>query len=67
QTTANIAVTVVTFVVGFANVFTIVQPAMQGDLVGTIYSILGPVVFGVVAVVMYSRYEKKYILSSGTL
>ena len=67
QTMANIAVTIVTFVVGFANVFTIVQPAMQGDLSGTIYSILGPVVFGIVAVVMYSRYEKKIILNSGTL
>lgn len=67
QTMANIAVTVVTFVVGFANVFTIVQPAMQGDVAGTIYSILGPVVFGIVAVVMYNRYEKKYIVSSETM
>lgn len=67
QTMANIAVTVVTFVVGFANVFTIVQPAMQGDIAGTLYSILGPVIFGIIAVVMYSRYERKYILSSKTV
>ncbi|MGM0169720.1 hypothetical protein IGI39_004809 [Enterococcus sp. AZ135] len=59
QTTATIAVAIVTFVVGFANVFTIVQPAMQGDISGTIYSILGPVIFGIIALVMYRRYEKK--------
>lgn len=61
QSIANVAVVVVTFVVGFANVFTILQPALNGDVTGTIYSILGPVIFGIVAVVMYNRYEKKRV------
>lgn len=59
QTSANLAVAVVTFVVGFANVFTIIQPAMDGHLSDTIYSILGPVIFGVAAVVLFNRYEKR--------
>lgn len=57
----NIAVVVVTFVVGFANVFTIIQPLMKGDIAGTIYSILGPVFFGIVAIIMYNQFEKKRI------
>lgn len=67
QTTATIAVAIVTFVVGFANIFTILQPAMQGDISGTIYSILGPVIFGIIALVMYRRYEKKYNVSSNKI
>jgi amino acid transporter len=55
----NIAVVVVTFVVGFANVFTIIQPLMKGDIAGTIYSILGPVFFGIVAIIMYNQFEKR--------
>lgn len=55
----NIAVVVVTFVVGFANVFTIIQPLMKGDR--TIYSILEPVFFGIVAIIMYNQFEKKII------
>lgn len=55
----NSAVVVVTFVVGFANVFTIIQPLMKGDIAGTIYSILGPVFFGIVAIIMYNQFEKR--------
>lgn len=55
----TLAVVVVTFVVGFANVFTIIQPATQGMISDTIWSIAGPVIFGVIALVMFSRYEKK--------
>ncbi len=56
----KIAVFSVTFVVGFANVFTIINPALNGNPKETIFSILGPVIFGVLAYFMYSRYEKKY-------
>ncbi|MFD1317382.1 glutamate/gamma-aminobutyrate family transporter YjeM [Loigolactobacillus zhaoyuanensis] len=44
--------------VGFANVFTIIQPAMDGDLSKSIYSIAGPVFFGVVAWWLFTRYER---------
>ncbi|MGX7023292.1 glutamate/gamma-aminobutyrate family transporter YjeM [Vagococcus hydrophili] len=55
----KIAVFSVTFVVGFANVFTIINPAMNGNLKETIFSIMGPIFFGLLAYFMYSRYEKK--------
>jgi len=56
---ALIASIVVTFTVGFANVFTIIEPAMNGDMDSTIWSIAGPLFFAIVALVMYSNYEKK--------
>ena len=46
-------------IVGFANVFTIIQPAMGGDVATTIWSIVGPVFFTIVAWILASRYEKK--------
>ncbi|MGV8981397.1 glutamate/gamma-aminobutyrate family transporter YjeM [Clostridium sp.] len=52
---------VVMFTVGFANFFSILQPALAGDLPTTIWSIAGPVFFALVAFVMYWFYEKKYI------
>lgn len=56
---AKLAVWIVLLVVGFANIFTIIQPAMEGDVAKTIWSIAGPVFFGIVAYVMFTRYEKK--------
>lgn len=56
---ALIATIVVTFTVGFANFFTIIQPATQGDMASTIWMIAGPVFFTIVAFWMYHRYEKK--------
>lgn len=53
---------IVAFTVGFANLFTIIEPAMKDMSKGfsqTIYSILGPVVFGVIAYILYANYEKK--------
>lgn len=49
----------VAVVVGFANFFTIVQPAMEGRLSDTIWSIVGPLFFAIVAVIMYNNYERK--------
>lgn len=57
--TGLIASIVVTFTVGFANFFTIIEPAKNGDLESTIWSIAGPLFFTVVALVMYGNYEKK--------
>lgn len=56
---------VVTFTVGFANFFTIIQPATEGDMSSTIWSIAGPVFFSIVALILYSRYEKG--LASGKI
>jgi len=50
---------IVTFTVGFANFFTIIQPAIDGDLSSTIWSIAGPLFFALFALLMYNRYEKK--------
>lgn len=58
KTGAKIAAVIVTFTVGFANFFTIIEPAKNGDLSSTIWSIAGPLFFTVVAVLMFNRYEK---------
>lgn len=50
---------IVTLTVGFANFFTVLEPALAGDMKTTIWSIAGPVFFSIVAFVMYSNYEKK--------
>ena len=52
---------VVMFTVGFANFFSILQPALQGDLPTTLWTLAGPVFFTVVAWIMYTSYEKKYL------
>jgi len=52
---------VVMFTVGFANFFSILQPALAGDLKTTIWSVAGPVFFASVALLMYRNYEKKYL------
>ncbi|SHI20297.1 hypothetical protein SAMN02746098_03075 [Desulfosporosinus lacus DSM 15449] len=49
----------VTFTVGFANFFTIIQPAIDGDLSSTIWSIAGPLFFSIVALLRYTNYERK--------
>lgn len=56
---ALVATVVVTFTVGFANFFTIIQPLTQGDVQSTLWMIAGPLFFTVVAFWMYHRYEKK--------
>lgn len=45
--------------VGFANLFTIIEPAMSGDLSSTLWMIAGPVFFSAVAWLMFNRYEKR--------
>jgi amino acid transporter len=43
----------------FANVFAIIQPAIEGDFMTTVWTFAGPVIFSVAALLMYGRYEKK--------
>lgn len=56
---ALVASIIVTFTVGFANFFTIIEPAMHGDITDTVWMIAGPIFFSIVAIVMYSSYERK--------
>ncbi|GKT30492.1 glutamate/gamma-aminobutyrate family transporter YjeM [Aduncisulcus paluster] len=56
---AVFATVVVTLTVGFANLFTIIEPAMNGDILSTLYSIAGPLFFTLVAIVLYGNYERK--------
>ena len=59
DTVAIIFTVLVTAIVGFANFFTIIQPAMAGDIATTVWSILGPVLFTITALILHARYEKK--------
>lgn len=52
---------VVSIVVGFANIFTIIEPALNGEMSKTVTMILGPVLFSIIAIILYNRYEKKYL------
>lgn len=61
-----IAAVVVTFTVGFANFFTIIEPASNGNISSTIWSIAGPVFFTTVAILMYRNYEKKTLKNQDT-
>ncbi|MDO4670483.1 MAG: glutamate/gamma-aminobutyrate family transporter YjeM [Aerococcus sp.] len=62
----KIAVLVVCLVVGFANIFTVIQPAMtNGDYMTTIMSIAGPLVFTAIALFLYQRGSKKLAAKQG--
>jgi amino acid transporter len=54
----NIWTWIVILTVGLANFFSIIQPAIEGDIQTTIWSVAGPVIFSIAAWLMYSRYEK---------
>lgn len=57
---AGIWTAVILITVGFANFFSIIQPAIQdNDMKTTIWSIAGPIFFSIVAWIMYGNYEKK--------
>ena len=59
QKSANIWGYVVTLTLLFANAFAIIQPALDGDFKTTFWSLSGPVVFGLAAWIIYTRYEKR--------
>lgn len=58
---ATIAAIIVACTVFFANVFTIIQPLLQStpDIKSTVWMIIGPIFFSVVAFSIYGRYEAK--------
>ncbi|MEG1829392.1 MAG: glutamate/gamma-aminobutyrate family transporter YjeM [Cellulosilyticaceae bacterium] len=58
-TVALFASVIVTAVVGFANVFSIIEPAIiQGNIVDTLLAGGGPLLFVIIALLLYSRYER---------
>ena len=59
QKSANIWGYVVTLTLFFANAFAIIQPSLDGDIKTTFWSLSGPVVFGLAAWIIYTRYEKR--------
>ena len=59
QKSANIWGYVVTLTLFFANAFAIIQPALDGDWKTTFWSLSGPVIFGLAAWIIYTRYEKR--------
>lgn len=61
KTVATVWAIIVAITVGFANIFTILQPAIESkDYVSTGFQLAGPVVFGFVAFLLITRYERKY-------
>ncbi|WP_042272929.1 glutamate/gamma-aminobutyrate family transporter YjeM [[Clostridium] dakarense] len=52
---------IVTIVVGFANIFSVVEPALGGRTLDTIFMVAGPVVFSIVALILYSMYESRHL------
>lgn len=58
-TFAVIISVIVTIVIGFANVFSIIEPALaKNNLTDTILSGGGPILFIVIALIIYRRYER---------
>ncbi|MBI5996383.1 glutamate/gamma-aminobutyrate family transporter YjeM [Clostridium perfringens] len=54
---------IVTLTVGFANIFTIIQPltSKNKDYVAVIFQISGPIIFGLLAWLIYRRYENNVL------
>ncbi len=42
----------------FGNIFTIISPFMSGDISTGVWSIIGPVIFSIIAIAIYNRGEK---------
>ena len=61
QSSAFIATVIITFVVGVANVFSIIEPAIHGNWSDTLFAGGGPILFAIIAAVLYWRYEKNYL------
>lgn len=49
---------IVVFSVGVADVITVMMPAMSGDVFSSVVMIAGPIVFSVIAILLYRRYQK---------
>lgn len=61
HTTALVAVLVVTFFIGIANVFSIIEPAINGNWSNTLFAGGGPLLFAIIAYLLYWIYERRYL------
>ena len=61
QTVAFIASAIVTFIIGIANIFSIIEPAVHGNWSDTLFAGGGPILFAVIAYILYWRYENNYL------
>lgn len=62
KTLSTIIAIIVTLVIGFANVFTILSPALESkDYLSTIFQLAGPVVFGIIGFIIYKIYENRFL------
>lgn len=60
KTMATVWAIIVTVTVGFANFFTIIQPAIETkDYVSTAFQLAGPIVFGLIAFILIWNFERK--------
>ncbi len=66
QKLSTIIAIIVTVFIGFANIFTIIEPALGGDMFKTIMMAAGPIVFGSIALILYTIYEKKHLNKKDT-
>ena len=62
MTTTWVVTTIVWLVIAVGIVFTCVEPLLEGDWVTAFWTAFGPVFFGIVAWIFYSRAERKYVL-----
>ena len=59
KSVAIVVAIIVTATVGFANIFTIIEPALNGDYTSTIAMIAGPVIFTIVALAILYFGDKR--------
>ena len=57
---ALIASIIVTITIGFANIFSIIEPGLaKGNWIDTLFAGGGPLIFAIVALLLYRNYENK--------
>ncbi|MEG0711429.1 MAG: glutamate/gamma-aminobutyrate family transporter YjeM, partial [Niameybacter sp.] len=55
-----VASIIVTITIGFANIFSIIEPGLaKGYWIDTLFAGGGPVIFAIVALLLYHNYESK--------
>ena len=63
QTSTYLVTGIVMVIVGFANVFTIIEPLFRAEpkMSDTFWMIGGPVIFSIIAFLLYKKYERKLV------
>ncbi len=59
---ALVATIIVTISIGFANIFSILEPALtRNNYMDTLFAAIGPIIFSIIAYTLYARYENNYL------